>query len=145
MSQPDTNVLLNRLLAIVGRSFPQYLLYSRPYVPPGRSSTMEGIAAIAADQNGMVERLSKMISDSRNPPRFGEFPMEYTDLHDLDVDYLLGLAVKYHQEDIENIANISEELQLAPAAQSLAEEVLGMTKGHLDSIKELLPQDASKS
>ncbi len=105
---------------------------------------MEDIATIVADQNGMVERLSRMITEAKDPPRFGEFPMEYTDLHDLDVDYLLGLAVNYHQQDIDSIAIIAEELQLAPAAQSLAEEVLGMTKGHLDSLKELLPQETPK-
>jgi len=141
MSQPATPVLLNRLLAIVGRSFPQYLRYSRPYVPPGRESLVEAIEALVDDQNGMVERLSQMLSESQTSPRFGQFSMEYTDLHDLDIDYLLGVAVKYQQQDITSIAAIAEQLQLAPAAQSLAEETLGMAKGHLDSLRELLPQE----
>ena len=140
MSQPATTLLLNRLLAIVGRSFPQYLKYSRPYIPPGRSNLMEEIDTLVDDQNGMVERLSKMISESQTQPRFGEFPMEYTDLHDLDIVYLIGEAVKYQKQDITSIAAIAEQLQLAPAAQSLAEEALGMTKGHLDSLRELLPE-----
>ena len=144
MSQPATNVVLNRLLAIVGRSFPQYLKYSRPYIPPGRDNLMEAIVALVSDQNGMVERLSQMLSDSQVSPRFGEFPMEYTDLHDLDIEYLLGVAVKYQAQDIASIADIAEQLQLAPAAQSLAEEALGMAKGHLDTLRELLPQELTK-
>ena len=143
MSQPATHLLLNRLLAIVGRSFPQYLQYSRPYVPPGRGSVMETIDGIVADQDGIVERLSQMISDDATPPRFGEFPMEYTDLHDLNIDFLMRAAVKYQEQDIASIAAIAEQLQLAPAAQSLAEEALGMAKGHLDSLQELLPQAAN--
>jgi len=103
---------------------------------------MEAFEAIASDQDGMVERLSQMLTDAQVSPRFGEFPMEYTDLHDLDIDYLLGVAVKYQAQDIASIAEIAEQLQLAPAAQSLAQEALGMTKGHLDTLRELLPTTA---
>jgi hypothetical protein len=140
MSQPATTVLLNRLLAMVGRSFPQYLQYARPYIPPGRESLFEAIEAIVADQNVMVERISRQLSDAQVPPRFGEFPMEYTDLHDLDIDFLVGAAANYQEQDIASIAAIAEQLGLAPAAQSLAEEALGMAKGHLDSLRELLPE-----
>ncbi|MEM8945580.1 MAG: hypothetical protein AAGD11_10375 [Planctomycetota bacterium] len=140
MGQPATNHLLNRLLAIVGRSFPQYLQYSRPYIPPGRASVKETIDAIVGDQNVMVERLSQKLIDSKTPPRFGEFPIVYTDLHDLDIDYLMRMAVDYQEQDIASIGKIVDELRLAPAAQSLAEEISGMTKGHLDSLLELLPE-----
>ena len=139
MSQPLTHVLLNRLLAIVGRSFPQYLQYSRPHTPPGRSNLVEALDGIVADQNVMARRICKMLTDAQTPARFGEFPMVYTDLHDLDLDYLIGVAVNYQEQDIATITDIAEQLQLAPAAQSLAEEVLGMAKGQLDTLRELVP------
>ena len=142
MSQPATNHLLNRLLAILGRSFPQYLQYSRPHIPAGKGNLKETIDSIVGDQNVMVERLSQMLYNAETPPRYGEFPMEYTDLHDLDIDYLIGAALKYQQQDIATISAIADQLQLAPAAQSLAEEALGMAKGHLDSLQELLPEAA---
>ncbi|MGI9429764.1 MAG: hypothetical protein ACR2NM_13970 [Bythopirellula sp.] len=145
MSQPATNHLLNRLLAIVGRSFPQYLQYSRPYIPPGRSNLKETIDSIVDDQQGMVERISQLLYDAERPPRYGEFPMEYTDLHDLDIDYLIGAAIKYQQQDVASISAIADQLQLAPAAQALAEETSGMAKGHLDSLQELLPEVANQS
>ena len=85
-----------------------------------------------------------MLIDAQAPPRFGEFPMEYTDLHDLDIDYLIRFAVDYQQQDIASIGEIVDQLRLAPAAQSLAEEVSGMTKGHLDSLLELLPEATAK-
>ena len=143
MSQSATYVQLNRLLAIVGRSFPQYLQYSRPHVPPGRSNLVDALDGIAADQNVMVERISQMLADGDLPARFGEFPMEYTDLHDLDLDYLVTQAVRYQEQDIATIADIVEQLRLAPAAQSLAEEALGMAKGQLDTLRELLPEAAN--
>ena len=61
---------------------------------------METIDSIVGDQNVMAERLSQMLSDALTPPRFGEFPMEYTDQHDLDIDYLINAAVNYQQQDI---------------------------------------------
>ena len=145
MSQPAINHLLNRLLAIVGRSFPQYLQYSRPYIPTGRSNLKETIDSIVGDQDVMVERISQTLYNAERPPRYGEFPMEYTDLHDLDIDYLIGAAIKYQQQDIASISAIADQLQLAPAAQALAEEALGMAKGHLDSLQELLPEVANQS
>jgi hypothetical protein len=145
MSQPAINQLLNRLLAVVGRSFPQYLQYSRPYIPPGRSNLKETIDSIVDNQNGMVERISQLLYDAERPPRYGEFPMEYTDMHDLDIDYLIGAAITYQQQDIASIHAIAEQLQLAPAAQALAEEALGMAKGHLDSLEEMLPEAANQS
>ena len=146
MSQPATTILLNRLLAIVGRSFPQYLQYSRPYIPsPGRDNLVEALDAIVADQNGVAERIGQLLKDAQAPLRSGEFPMEYTDLHDLDIDYLMQLAVKYQEQDIAAISGIAEQLTLAPAAQALAEEALGMAKGHLDTLRELLPETLASS
>jgi len=140
MNQPPTTHLLNRLLAIVGRSFPQYLQYSRPYIPsPGRDNLVETLDAIVADQNGLAERIGNLLKDAQAPIRTGDFPMEYTDLHDLDIDYLLRLAVKYQEQDVAAIGEIAEQLTLAPAAQSLTEEALGMAKGHLDTLLEVLP------
>ena len=81
---------LNRLLAIHCRSFPQYLRWSRPHVPAGRGEELETLEAIALDQDVMAERISRMIVDADALPRTGEFPMEFTDLHDLDIDYLIA-------------------------------------------------------
>ena len=129
--------VLQQLLALLQRSFPQYLMYSRPYVPAGRANIMETFDSIVADQEVLAERVSRMLIDAECPPRSGEFPMEYTDLHDLDIDFLVGSAIAYQHQDIDTLQQLVEQLQQAPAAKSLAEEALGMAKGHLDSLKEL--------
>jgi len=137
MSQPQTTLLLNRLLGIVCRSFPQYLQYSRPYIPPGHEDATDAFESIVVDQNGLAERVSQMITDGLSLPRPGEFPMEFTDKHDLGIDFLIQLAIGYQQQDIAAIGELIEQLQLAPAAKALAEEALGMAKGHLDSLRDL--------
>jgi hypothetical protein len=139
----DTIHWLNRLLAIHCKSFPQYLRWSRPYIPPGRGEEMEAVLAVAQDQDAMADRISRLIIDNDALPRTGEFPMEFTDLHDLDIDYLLQLAVRYQQQDVAAIQQLVERLQTAPAAQALAEECLGMANGHLDTLRELTQAKAT--
>lgn len=144
MIEPSTVKNLNRLLAIVSRSFPQYLQFSRPYVPPGHDYLIESLDSIVADQNALAERIGQILIDAHAPLRTGEFPMDYTDKHDLSIDYLVGVAVDFQDQDIAAICDIVEQLQTAPAAKALAEEGLGMAKGHLDSLREMVAEIAGK-
>lgn len=135
--KPEIVNLLNRLLGLLCKSFPQYLRWSRPFVPAGRGEVMETIATIAADQDKLAERVSHIISDAGYLPRDGEFPMEFTDMHDLGIDFLINAAVAYQEQDVETISQLVERLQTAPAGKAVAEEALGMAKGHLDTLREL--------
>jgi hypothetical protein len=145
MSQPSTIHLLNRLLGIVSRSFLQYLKFSQPYVPLGRKEVMEVLETMVTDQNSMADRISQMVMDQKELARTGEFPMEFTDLHDLDIDFLIDRAMVYQRQDIELVGQLLHQLQLSPAAKSLAEETLGMAKGHLQSLQELVQEQTADS
>jgi hypothetical protein len=142
MTQASLYPLLSQLLAIVSKSFPQYLRYSRPYVPPGRENVMETLESIAIDQDVLADRIGQMITDVGGPLRTGEFPMEYTDTHDLGIEYQIASAIEYQQQDIDSILQLVGQLQPFPAAKSLAEEALGMAKGHLEALQELVEQPA---
>lgn len=137
MSSADAVDTLNRVLAILRRSFVQYARHARPYIPRGRERAMETIYKIADEQDALAERVSHEIAESGALPDSGEFPMEFTDTHDLDFDYLIRAAIGYQQQDIADLKECAESLQLAPAAKSLVEEALGMAKGHLESLEEL--------
>lgn len=145
MNQPNPIALLSRLLVLLGRSFPQYLQYSRPHMTPGRNDIVDTIQSIVEDQNVLTDRIKSMLFEAEAPIRTGEFPMEFTDMHDLNLDFLVQVAVAYQQQDVATIGEIVEELQAAPAAKSLAEEALGMAKGHLESLKELTAVEGTAS
>jgi hypothetical protein len=83
-----------------------------------------------------------MLTEIGAPLRSGEFPMEYTDTHDLGIEYQLTSAVDYQQQDIATIQQLIGELQPFPVAKTLAEEALGMAKGHLEALQELVSQPA---
>lgn len=135
MPSSDTITVLNRVLEILERSFPQYMRYARPYVPPGRENIMQTIEQIVAGQDALAERVSQHIFQSSGLPDHGDFPIEFTDTHDLAIDFLLQEAIDCTQQSIGDLEQSVDALRLAPAAQSLASEALGMTKGHLELLQ----------
>lgn len=137
MPSPDTIEILNRVLMLVTRSFPQYLRYARPYIPAGREDVLKTIHEIVTSQAQLAERIGRYIADSGGLPDPGRFPIELTDTHDLAIDFLVREAIGYQRQDIANLQQCVDALRLAPAAQSLAAEALGMAKGHLESLQEL--------
>src|SRR5215212_501243 len=135
MPSPDTISVLNRVLEILERSFPQYLRYARPYIPPGRENIMRTIEQIVAGQDALAERVSEHIFESSGLPNHGDFPIEFTDTHDLSIDFLLQEATDCMKQNIGDLEECVDALRLAPAAQSLAAEALGMTKGNLELLQ----------
>lgn len=140
MNQATLYPLLIRLMALVSKSFPQYLRYSRPYVPAGREDVLDVFEGIAVDQDVLADRIGRIITETGAPLRTGEFPMEYTDTHDLGIDYQIASAIDYQHQDIAALEWLVEQLAPYPAARSLAEEALGMAKGHLATLLELVEQ-----
>ena len=139
MPSSDTIDVLNRVLAILERSFPQYMRYARPYIPAGRENIMQTIDQIVAGQDALAERVARQVFESGGLPDHGDFPIEYTDAHDLAIDFLVREAVDCLKQDVADLEQCVDALRLSPAAQSLAAEAAGMTKGHL----ELLQQSAT--
>jgi hypothetical protein len=137
MTSTETTDVLNRVLAILERSFTQYLRYARPYVPPGREDIEQSLADIVAGQDTLSGRVTEMISEAGGLPDNGDFPIEYTDSHDLSIDYLIQEAIDGQRQDIAELTQCVEALRLAPTAQSLASEALGLAKGNLETLEEL--------
>jgi len=144
MPTADTIAVLNRVLAILRRSFTQYARYSRPYVPPSRARAMETLTNIAAEQDALAERVVDQIIDSAGLPNYGEFPMEFTDTHDLGIDYLIREAIGYQRQDVASLEACAATPNLSPPAQSLVAETLRIANGHLKSLEEL-PVDPTAS
>lgn len=140
MDQANSIGVLNRLLGVHNRSFPTYLTSARPWIHGGEEKAAEALQHIAADQKEMVNRIASLILSNDEAVDLGEYPMEFTDTHDLSLDYLLHELVRYQQQDIATIESCVEQLNHVPMARALAEESLGAAKGHLESLKELLEE-----
>ncbi len=140
MISTDTTDTLNRVLTILQRSFTQYLRYARPYIPPGREKVSEVLEQLASGQDTLAERVTQAIHESGGLPDDGDFPIEYTDSHDLSIDYLLDVAIDCQRQDIADLSHYVDALRLSPVAQALASEALGMAKGNLEQLEELTRQ-----
>jgi hypothetical protein len=138
MARVDTNAVLNRLLVTLYRSSPMYLGdTASSWTHPGDEAAKQIVNAIAADYRMYTQRLIDLLQDRRATFGFGEYPMAFTDTHDLSLDYLVGELIFYQQEDIAFLEKCVSALVTDPQGRSLAEEILGNARGHLESLQEL--------
>jgi hypothetical protein len=128
---------LNRLSVLHSRSLPIYLQYTTPWVASGREDVTELLAQIAEDQQSVVGRIGSMILANHELVDAGEFPIDFTSLHDLSIDYLLGLLIDRQRAMIVESEQCVQELAANAMAQAVAQEAVGSAKAHLDSLLEL--------
>ena len=142
MSPPSTIEVLNRLLVLHERSLPVYLSYAPPNQLDHHPQAKAVLDQIVADQRRTIDRLGTIIIDSGGAPDYGEFPMSFTSLHDLSLDYLLKLLIERQQKFIAACEKLTDMLNTAPYAQAAAREAVGEAKGHLENLQELAAKAA---
>ena len=137
MTSTDTNDLLNRILVLHARSLAMYLGYAKPdqlWKNPKAARVLEGMVD---DHKRTVDRLAGLILENHGTVDHGEFPMSFTGLHDLSVEYLLNQLIDRQKRFIAVIERLADQLSLAPYAQAAAREAVGEAKGHLENLQEL--------
>jgi len=132
--------VLNRLLAAHEYSLPRYLTYAHPWTRSGDQQAVETLRHIVADQQELSERIANMIGELGGITQPGLFPMRYTDLHDLDVEFLLRCLIDAQRQMIATLERCAADLGTAAMPRALAEEALGSARGHLESLEELARQ-----
>lgn len=143
MNSVDTNAVLNRLRVIHNRSLPTYVSYAVPWSHAGGEAAAETLALVVSDHKDMVDRLGELILENGGTPEPGSFPIEFTSLHFLSLDFLLQKLARNQEKMIQEIGNCVEQLHLSPSSQAVAQEALGEAKGHLESLRELVSDAAT--
>ena len=139
----DTNLVLNRLLMLHNRSLPMYLGYAQPWIQRQQEPARETVRMIIEDQKRTVDRLGGLILAHGGEIEYGDFPIEFTALHDLSFDYLRGRLIQSQREMTEEITRLVRQLPQASLVQAAAQECLGQAKAHRESLEELARQPAS--
>jgi len=134
----DTCRLLNQLISIHARSLPVYLMDAAPWVAKRESHATDVLNIVAADHELTADRIAELVMERGGAVSLGAFPMPFTGLHDLSLEYLISQLVLHQRNDTQRIQQIVELLASDPVAKSVAEETLGAAKGHLESLEELL-------
>src|SRR5690242_19802807 len=125
MPSAKTIDLLNELFAIENRSLPTYLADACPWTHPGDEPASQALVHILADQQQMVGRLGDLIDARGGRVDRGSFPMEYTDMNLLSLDFLVLELIRCQKRDIADIERIVPIFGADREARELAEEILG--------------------
>jgi hypothetical protein len=142
MMTTDPNAALNRLLVTLHRSLPTYLADAVPWTQHGDERARKVLGHIVTDYRMYSGRIAELLLSRRQLAGFGEYPMIFTDTHDLSLDYLIGELIFYQKQDIAAIQDCALALQNDSAGRTLVEEVLGNARGHLESLDELRKRPA---
>ena len=142
MVKIDALPLLNRLFAIEYRSLAMYLSDACPWTRNGDEKAAAALANILADQRAMAVRIAELVDSRGANVSYGSFPMEYTDLNLLSLDFLLREMVAGQHRDIAEIEHIVAALAGDAEARDLASEILGAERAHLEMLEELVNQPA---
>jgi bacterioferritin (cytochrome b1) len=129
--------ILNRVLVILRKSFPQYARYSRPYIPPGHERAWRTLRDIAITEESLAHQVSDEILAEGGLIAAADFPIEFTDTHDLGIDYMIAEAVGYQRQDIKELEECVEALAKVATPHAVVEEILAVSKRHLKSLEEL--------
>jgi hypothetical protein len=130
---------LNRLLQLHYRSLPMYLSNTRPWARRNHDAAREVMAQIVSDQERMFERIYDALAAAEAEIGYGEFPMDYTSLHDLSLDWLLERVVAQQRRMVAQIEHLAGQQPGEP----LIAEALGLARGHLELLGELVGQQAA--
>ncbi len=131
---------LNRILAVLNRSLPQYLADADPWTQAGDEQASQTLRRIVEDQRRDINRLAEFIIDRAAHVLPGQWPMEFTDLNVLSLDYLLREVVRHQRQNIAQIERCVSLLDNDAPARELAEEILGSEKAHLEALEDLSHQ-----
>ena len=142
MRPPNIIGVLNRALATIYRSLPMFVDLVDPWTHPGDERGEQLLANIVADQKLYGGKLAELVLDLGGSPDAGAFPMMYTDLHLLSLDYLLVEITEQQHRDVATLAECVADAASNARAKALLEEVLGNARGHLESLEQVVGQAA---
>lgn len=136
--------LLNQTAALHRNSMPTYLSFTHPWFGEGDEEAVDVLRQIAIDHKYVVDKIMTPLEAAGQDEHLGNFPMEYTSLHDLSIEYLVRRAVPYQELLLKRLEDLIEAMPADEAApRELAEETLGLAKGHLKNLQEAVADLAS--
>ena len=113
-----------------------YLASAPPHRQQGDERVWEALRHVMADQQTTIDKLADYIEQSDGTPNHGEFPMDFTGMHDLTMEYMLKTVIERQKCEIEWIEHLSGLIDSDATAKALAQEALGAAKAHLQSLEE---------
>ncbi len=136
MNLPQAIPVLNELLSVLCRSLPAYLADAKPWAQSEDRPLHTALDRLVADQQRYARRVTEIIVEQGGRPDPGRFAMQFTAKNDLSLEFLRQEVILRMEQDVLTIERCAAQLEDIASLHSLAEEILGNTRGHLDILKE---------
>jgi hypothetical protein len=142
-SRSDTaaNQALNEILVILHRSLPAYLSHAAPWVAFGEEESHRVLARVVTEREDHVHRLSELLDARRHVINRGEFPMDFTSLHDVSLDFLIKQLIHEERQNVARIEACERRLTGDREGRTLAAEALAIAQRHLRWLETMEPQE----
>jgi len=125
MATEAHNAELNQLVIDLGRSLLQYVSEAWPWISAGEAETRSELDKLIDRQSNAVGRITALLAERGWPIEFGSYPTEYTDLHYVSLEFLLGQLVQNADELVDEIEDVIERCRDDdPEAAELLDDVL---------------------
>jgi hypothetical protein len=138
MRAPQVIPVLNELLRILCRSLPAYLADAKPWAHSEHQQFQTALDHLVADQQRYARLVTDAITAHGGRPDPGRFAMHWTAKNDLSLGFLLQEVIDQQEQDVAALEHCAAALEEIAALHSLAEEILGNARGHLDILKEIV-------
>ena len=129
---------LNRLLVTQRCSLVSYLSKALFWTHRGNEALVKAIRGISNDQKHYAHRLTEAIGERDGRVESTSFPIAFTSLNDLALDYLLTKLIEYQRRNIQVIQQCAAEPTKDMPARSLGDEILSSAREHLEILKSFL-------
>lgn len=144
MADSQQNAVLAGLLIDLSRSMLQYVGECWPWTGDneGERRTIE---ELVARQQRAIARLVELLDRRRWPIHFGTYPGEFTDLHYLALEHLLGRLIEQEEALIEEIGRAASDCRGDDEAVALIEQIEAEERENLDRLKSLAREHTAGS
>lgn len=139
MISPHDAARLEAIIRREGRSLLQYVSDSFPWVREGTDEALNRLQQVIREERDAVTALSRFLIRRRHtPPYLGPYPMAFTTINFVSLDYLLPHLVEQQRRAI---AELEKDRQALADAEAKAEvdKVLQMKRQHLEALQALAP------
>jgi hypothetical protein len=133
----QTQTLLQEIFHRESRSLLQYLQESFPWTTAENQAAVAQVKKMSAEERDGAARVARFLRRHQiDLPYLGAFPMDFTNINFIGLDYAVPLLVKSERAAI---AELEQDLKLItdPGAQSLVQDILTVKQRHLKDLETL--------
>ncbi len=134
--------VLNHVRQLLCYSLPVYLQFTRPWKRRNMEKVNRLLQQLAADQQEYAQRLAEQIDRSGGVVESGGFPIRFTALHDLSLEYLIHEVLACHRHDVAAIEAAAAQLDPACSSCALVQEIAQSLRKRLEELEAALERNA---